>query len=73
MQATVHDFDPDTVSGNLLSDEGVLIPFDADAFANSHLRILRPGQRLIVTVQGQGRSARAVAFRLENVGVVPAP
>lgn len=48
MQATVHRFDPDTLSGSVLRDDGVELPFDADAFAGSGLRLLRPGQRLTV-------------------------
>lgn len=72
MQATVHRFDPATRSGSLVTDDGELLPFDAAAFDDSPLRLLRPGQRLTVTVSGTGTQARATRLALESVGVVPA-
>ncbi len=51
MQATVHSYDPATASGLLLRDDGVLVPFGAEAFSRSRLRLLRLGQRLSVEMQ----------------------
>lgn len=64
MQATVHRFDPETLSGSLLRDDGVELPFDAAAFATSGLRLLRPGQRLTVDVTDE----RVTALRIVGVG-----
>jgi cold shock CspA family protein len=71
VQATVSEFDPESASGSLVTDEGVLVPFDATAFDRSGLVRLRPGQRLIVVTEGEGADLRATALRLENVAVVP--
>ncbi|WP_347352245.1 cold-shock protein [Intrasporangium sp.] len=64
MQATVHRFDPDTLAGSVLRDDGVELPFDAAAFATSGLRHLRLGQRLTVEVSGD----RVTALRIVGVG-----
>lgn len=63
MQATVHDYDPATACGTLLRDDGVLVPFDAEAFGRSRLRLLRPGQRLTADVE----DGVIVALRLLGV------
>jgi len=74
VQATVHDFDPASESGRLVTDEGVLIPFDGEAFATSGLLALRPGQRLTVTVAAtDDGTVSATSLRLEHVAVVPEP
>lgn len=64
MQATVHRFDPETQSGSVLRDDGVELPFGADAFATSGLRRLRVGQRLTVEVT----DARVSALHIVGVG-----
>ncbi|MEP6666659.1 MAG: hypothetical protein ABJA81_09450 [Nocardioidaceae bacterium] len=46
MQATVWSFDSGTSAGSVVLDDGQLITFDANAFASSGLRFLRPGQRV---------------------------
>lgn len=51
MQATVHRYDDQTRSGSVLQDDGVEVPFDAEAFDLSGLRLLRLGQRLTVEVE----------------------
>ncbi len=71
MQATVARFDAVTVSGEVVTDAGLVLPFGEEAFATSGLRHVRPGQRLTVTVDGTGTAAVVVAMRLETVGVVP--
>jgi hypothetical protein len=51
MQATVSEFDPQTRNGAVLLDDGVLLPFAAEALAGTRLRFLRRGQRVRVTVE----------------------
>jgi hypothetical protein len=54
MQATVSSFDPGTFSGSVLLDDGVELPFAADALDGSGLRLLRPGQRVRLETSGEG-------------------
>ena len=71
VQATVHRYDAASGSGSLLTDDGVVLPFSADAFAGSGLRHLRVGQRLSVQldaadaadVAGAGPPPRATGCR----------
>ena len=72
MQATVHRFDAATRSGTVLTDAGVLLPFDAEAFGTSSLRHVRTGERLTVVVEGDDADARVVAMSLGTVGRAPA-
>jgi hypothetical protein len=81
MQATVHTFAPDG-SGSVLLDDGRELPFAAAAFAESGLRLLRPGQRLTVltgTVGVDGsdddgatesveRGEQVVSLRIKGIG-----
>ena len=52
VQATVSGFDPATRSGQVLTDDGVGLRFSRDVFDASGLRLLRPGQRVRVTLAG---------------------
>lgn len=52
MQATVSSFDPATRAGAVLLDDGVEVPFGADALVGSGLRLLRPGQRVRLETSG---------------------
>jgi 2-phospho-L-lactate/phosphoenolpyruvate guanylyltransferase len=63
MQATVHAFDPISLTGSVVRDDGVLLPFDGSAFATSGLRLLRLGQRLTVEVADN----RVVAMRIQGI------
>jgi 2-phospho-L-lactate/phosphoenolpyruvate guanylyltransferase len=72
VQATVHRFDAATRSGSVVTDQGLLVPFDADVFGDSRLRHVRTGQRLTVTIEGEGREVRVVAMSLGTVGLPPA-
>jgi 2-phospho-L-lactate guanylyltransferase len=72
VQATVHRFDPETGAGSVLTDQGIVLPFDAEAFAASRLRHLRTGQRLTVEVSGEGPDAVVVDLALGTVGLPPA-
>ena len=53
-QATVHTAHPDG-SATLLRDDGVLLPADADAVRAGGWRMLRPGQRVTVRRDPDGR------------------
>lgn len=48
MQASVHEFDPITAAGSVLLDDGRRLPFSPEAFSQSRLRLLRPGQRVTI-------------------------
>jgi hypothetical protein len=48
VQATVSEYDPQTRSGAVLLDDGVRLPFGAEALAGTRLRLLRRGQRVNV-------------------------
>jgi 2-phospho-L-lactate/phosphoenolpyruvate guanylyltransferase len=72
VQATIHRFDPATRSGSVVTDDGLLVPFDADAFGNSRLRHVRTGQRLTVVLDGAGADLHVVAMSLGTVGRPPA-
>jgi 2-phospho-L-lactate guanylyltransferase len=63
VQGTVHEFDTDTAHGSVLLDDGQRLPFDAEAFSRSGLRLLRVGQRLTLDLDG----GRVVALRLNGV------
>ncbi|MGH3331620.1 MAG: hypothetical protein ACRDPJ_10010 [Nocardioidaceae bacterium] len=58
MQATVSSFDPETLEGSVLLDDGVELPFGADALDGSGLRLLRPGQRVRLDASGEGAALR---------------
>jgi hypothetical protein len=51
VQATISDYDPQTHEGAVLLDDGVRLPFTAQALAGTRLRLLRRGQRVVVTVE----------------------
>lgn len=54
MQATVRSFDAAARTGTVLLDDGVELPYAAAAFAAGGLRLLRPGQRVRLTVRVDG-------------------
>lgn len=64
MQATVSSFDPDTRTGAVLLDDGVEVPFPADALAGSGLRLLRPGQRVRLETTGDSDSLRVQKLQI---------
>jgi 2-phospho-L-lactate/phosphoenolpyruvate guanylyltransferase len=55
MQATVRIFDPATRSGSVLLDDGTELAYDGAAFDAGGLRFARPGQRVALRVDGEGR------------------
>lgn len=50
MQASVHRYDDENGSGSVLLDDGREIPFDTAVMDASALRLLRPGQRVSITM-----------------------
>ncbi len=64
MQATVSSFDPSTAGGTVLLDDGVEMPFTAEAHAGSGLRLLRPGQRVRLDVSAEGDTLRIVRLQI---------
>jgi 2-phospho-L-lactate guanylyltransferase len=64
MQATVSAFDPTTWSGRVLLDDGVELPFGAEALEGTGLRLLRPGQRVRLTTRGQGADLAVTALQI---------
>ncbi len=62
MQATVRRFDAGTATGTVLLDDGVELPFGAQAFAASGLRLLRTGQRVRIVVDENGLSVKALTI-----------
>jgi hypothetical protein len=67
----VYRFAPEAGSGSVVTDAGLVIPFDAKAFATSGLRLLRPGQRLGITLSGDGAATVVTTLWLESVGLAP--
>lgn len=56
MQATVSTYDIGSGSGSVLLDDGVELPFAPGALAGTGLRLLRPGQRVRVELDGDAGS-----------------
>jgi hypothetical protein len=51
VQATVRSFNPESRSGTVLLDDGIELPYAGEAF-DTRLRLLRSGQRVRITVEG---------------------
>lgn len=64
MQGTVRHFDAHECSGDLLLDDGSVLPFGASAFEASGLRLLRLGQRVRVEMDGAGVVRRLTILTL---------
>jgi cold shock CspA family protein len=64
MQATVSTFDTGTFTGSVLLDDGVELPFTAEALAGTGLRFLRPGQRVRLETRGTGSTMRVESLQL---------
>jgi hypothetical protein len=54
VQATVRHFDPATLGGDVLLDDGQVLAYDAAAFEPSGLRLLRIGQRVRLRLNAAG-------------------
>ena len=64
MQATVSAFDPATRVGKVLLDDGVELPFPAEALSGTRLRLLRPGQRVRLVTSGTGEGLRVTGLQI---------
>jgi cold shock CspA family protein len=58
MQGTVATFDSTAHTGTLLLDDGSELPFGAEAFRRSGLRLLRLGQRVAIESDPAGGVSR---------------
>jgi 2-phospho-L-lactate guanylyltransferase len=67
MQATSYTYDPETRTGSVLLDDGTPLPFGATAFDAGGLRLLRPGQRVRVEVEGDGEERRVTFVTLQTL------
>lgn len=68
-QATVSHFDDATRVGAVVYDDGEIAAFDAQAFARSGLRMLRPGQRVRVELSdGDIVGVTIVTLRFPDLG-----
>ncbi|THA24314.1 2-phospho-L-lactate guanylyltransferase [Streptomyces sp. RKND-216] len=67
MQATSYTYDPGTRTGSVLLDDGTPLPFDAAAFDAGGLRLLRPGQRVRIEVEGEADARRIVLVTLQTL------
>jgi hypothetical protein len=54
VQGTVRGYDEVTRSGSVFLDDGTVLEFGAQALRGSGLRLLRPGQRVGISRDGQG-------------------
>jgi 2-phospho-L-lactate guanylyltransferase len=64
MQATVSRYDETSHDGDVLLDDGIELPFSAQALQGTGLRLLRPGQRVRVTVAGEGAERHVAALQI---------
>ena len=69
VQATVRSYDPLTGAGSVFLDDGSVLPFSPDVFAASGLRLLRPGQRVVLRCAG----GRVTALTLVSFPLPPLP
>ncbi|MGW0706885.1 hypothetical protein ACWD4G_13160 [Streptomyces sp. NPDC002643] len=67
MQATAYTYDPRTRTGQVLLDDGTPLPFDAPAFDAGGLRLLRPGQRVRIEIEGEGGNAHITLITLQTL------
>jgi cold shock CspA family protein len=67
MQATAYTYDPETRSGQVLLDDGTPVPFDTAAFDAGGLRLLRPGQRVRIEIEGDKNTPRITLVTLQTL------
>jgi 2-phospho-L-lactate guanylyltransferase len=64
IQATVRTYDVDLRLGTLVRDDGTILDFDSAAVVAGRLRLLRPGQRVHVSLSPQDRLVSRVGLDL---------
>ncbi|MGP3972544.1 hypothetical protein ACTWQF_00655 [Streptomyces sp. 8N114] len=67
MQATAYTYDPKSRSGSVLLDDGTPLPFEAPAFDAGGLRLLRPGQRVRIELEGEAEARRITLVTLQTL------
>lgn len=67
MQATVLSFDFDSHAGTVVSDAGIVLAFDGDAFAAGGLRQLSRGQRVRLVLSDCGDVVNITIYTLPDV------
>jgi len=67
VQATVRTFDAATRSGSVLLDDGVELPYDADAFLAARIQRLRLGQRVRIEVEDEPAGRRVVFLTIATL------
>ncbi|MGI5348587.1 hypothetical protein ACQEU8_10380 [Streptomyces sp. CA-250714] len=67
MQATAYTYDPESRSGSVLLDDGTPLPFEAPAFDAGGLRLLRPGQRVRIELEGEAETRRITLVTLQTL------
>lgn len=68
MQATVLEFDATTRSGRVVRDDGTTMVFDSAAFDAGGLRLVRPGQRVLLVVTPAGAITALTVATLDLPG-----
>ncbi|MFM9443436.1 hypothetical protein [Streptomyces acidiscabies] len=66
MQATAYTYDPATRTGQVLLDDGIPLPFGAEAFDAGGLRLLRVGQRVRIETQGPSEAPHITLVTLQT-------
>jgi cold shock CspA family protein len=64
VQATVRFFSDEDRCGTVVLDDGEELPFDAAAFDAGGLRLLRFGQRVRISTEGEGDRRRVTFLTL---------
>ena len=73
MQGVIKSYDPDTREGAVITDtDRANYDLAADALTGSIFRMLRPGQRVIFDLDGQGRATKLRLGSEVDMGA-PAP
>jgi hypothetical protein len=70
VQGTVRSYDAGTRSGSVFLDDGTVLEFGPAALAGSPLRLLRPGQRVRLGLDG---TSAVVAVTLATFPLPPRP
>ncbi len=74
MQGVVKSYDPDTGTGAIITDtDRTNYDLAADALAGSIFRMLRPGQRIVFDLDGEGRATRIRLGSEVDMGAPPPP
>ena len=73
MQGVIKSYDPDTGMGAVITDtDRANYDLAADAIARSIFRMLRPGQRVVFDLDGEGRATKLRLGSEVDMGA-PAP